>query len=190
MKYIKLFEEFNSANQDAAEAYMQKAVKKYETWERGLIMAWGGTLYINYHNFPTAGKTQPIEALKAAMVELFNMERGSDEWLDMDEWLADGGKSDGIPLFNKKTLDNLYMEIAQKTPSPYDIIIHRSADNEYAGVNSYTLIDDDSYLGYKKTKRRGYKIPKGTPIIFAGVDADDSEIIWAPTKNQLKKFKL
>ena len=170
--------------------YTENIVKKYEKWERGLIKTWGGLLYINYHNFKESGKTQPIDNFKREMETLFDMSTDSEEYHDMHEWLSDGGIDDGVPLFNKKMLDDLFSKIAKKTPTPYDIIIYRTADDEHPGVNSYTLIDDDSYYGYKKSIRRGYKIPKGTPIIFAGVDADDEEMIWNPTKSDLTKYRI
>ena len=173
-----------------ASEYMSTAVKKYEKWERGLIRAWGGLLYISYHNFKDSGKTQPFDNFKMEMENLFDMREGTDEYHDIHEWLSDGGLDDGIPLFTKKMLDDLFSKIAKKTPAPYDITIYRTADKEQPGVNSYTLIDDDSYYGYMKSVRRGYNIPKGTPVIFAGIDADEDEIIWIPSSKDLKLNKL
>jgi len=169
---------------------MSTAVKKYEKWERGLIKAWGGLLYISYHNFKDSGKTQPIDNFKREMENLFDMSEDTEEYLDIHEWLGDGGLVDGIPLFTKKMLDDLFLKIAKKTPTPYDITIYRTADKEQPGVNSYTLMDDDSYYGYMKSVRRVYNIPKGTPVIFAGIDADEDEIIWMPTKSDLTKYRI
>lgn len=183
-----LINELNTS--DEVSKYMKTIVRKYEKWERGLIKAWGGLLYINYHNFKESGKTQPIDNFKREMETLFDMSTDSEEYHDMHEWLSDGGIDDGVPLFNKKMLDDLFSKIANTTPSPFEFIIYRTADDEHPGVNSYTLIDDDSYYGYKKNIRRGYKIPKGTPIIFAGVDADDEEMIWNPTKSDLTKYRI
>lgn len=198
MNRVKLFEQFvneakavdTSKIKEVTKAVQAKMAKKYETWERGVIRAWGNIFYIDYHSMPKAGKTQSLDQLKKDFAALQNTDPNSSKYEDLQEWIQEYGKRGGVPLFNKKVMDGIFASIAKKTPAPYDIIIYRTADDEHPGVNSYTLIDDDSYYGYEKSIRRGYKIPKGTPIIFAGVDADDEEMIWNPTKSDLTKYRI
>ena len=170
-------------------AFQRKMARKYEKWERGLIHAWGGTLYLSYYNnIPKSGKTQSLNQLKRDVIEFMSLEVGSDEWYETDEWFAEGGYRGGVPLFTKDLLEDIYRKIAKKTPAPFDFIIRRTSDKEEDGLNSYTTIKG----GYARNggKEMAYLIPKGTPIIFAGVDADESEIIWIPTKADLKKYRI
>lgn len=168
--------------------YLRHLVKKYEIWERGVIKAWGDILYLDYHALPKSGKTQSFEQLKRDFVEFFHTKSGTDEYDDLMEWLQEGGSRNGIPLFNKKIMDSILDSIAKKTPAPFDIIVYRTSIKEQPGVNSYTIYKDgyEHHGGVEKS----YLIPKGTPIIFAGIDADPGEIIWNASSSQLKQYKI
>lgn len=176
---------------EISERLQKKLAKKYEKWERGLIKAWGGTLYLNYHGLKPSGKTQPLSNFKSEMESFLDLDKGSSKYEDMNEWLADGGLKNGVPLFNKKLIEKSFNTIAKKTPAPHDFMIYRAFDIEQPGINSYTLYPDDFYQKmFKKKTLASYLIPKGTPIIFAGVDADKNEILWNPTNSDLTKYRV
>ena len=186
MKHIKLFEEFNNNLVDLN--VQRKMSKKYETWERGVIKAWGGVLYMEFHDMENTGTTQDIKTLKKEFKIFHGLEYNTDEYDDYDEWFQDGGSDDGIALFNKGTLNKIFKDISKKTPAPFDFVIYRTSNTEQPGINSYTTSNNryDHYDGIT----RSYLIKKGTPIIFAGIDADDDEIIWIPSSKDLKLNKL
>lgn len=189
MKFIKLFEEFARSGYESN--VMNNLVKKYEKWERGVIKAWGSTLYIDYHSMPKGWyKTQPLNQLKNDFLKFFKTDIDSTKGEDLSEWLADGGKRNGVPLFNKMIMDKIFKDIAEKTPAPFDFTIYRTSKKEESGVNSYT-VNKGAYSNWQSGGvERAYLIPKGTPVIFAGVDADNGEIIWNPTKAELKKYRV
>ena len=174
---------------EVTQALQAKMAKKYETWERGVIRAWGDIFYIDYHSMPKSGKTQSLEQLKKDFTALQNTDVNSYEYEELQDWLQERGKRGGVPLFNKKAMDNIFASIAKKTPAPFDFIIYRTSKIEQDGVNSYTTAKG-AYLNWAQGAERAYLIPKGTPIIFADVDADDNEIIWMPTKAELKKYRV
>ena len=189
MKRIKLFEEFAKSGYESSA--MNSMVKKYEKWERGVIKAWGSIFYLDYHKMPTSGKTQPFNQLKRDFIEFFNTPFDSDEFEELDYWIQEHGKRDDVPLFNKKVMDNIFKDIAKKTPAPIDFIIYRTSAKEESGVNSYT-VNKGSYSNWHtdNSVERAYLIPKGTPVIFADADADNGEIIWMPTKSDLIKYRI
>lgn len=166
-----------------------KMAKKYETWERGVIRAWGDIFYLDYHSMPKSGKTQSLNRLKKDFQELQNTDPNSSKYEELQDWLQEKGKRGGVPLFNKKIMDGIFLSIAKKTPAPIDFIIYRTSNKEQDGVNSYTT-EKGAYLDWAQGSERAYMIPKGTPVIFADADADDNEIIWMPTKSDLKKYRI
>lgn len=170
------------------ETLQAKMAKRYQDWERGVIKAWGSIFYMDYHSMPKSGKTQSMDQLKKDFTTIFKTDVNSDKFEELDDWIQEYGNRGGVPLFNKKVMDSIFMSIAKKTPAPFDFIIYRTADKEQDGVNSYTTVGGN-YDGNGSTQR-SYMIPKGTPIIFADADADVNEIIWMPTKAQLKKFRI
>jgi len=174
---------------EVTQAIQAKMAKKYETWERGVIRAWGDIFYLDYHSMPKSGKTQPLARLKKDFQELLNTDVDSYEYEELQDWFQEYGKRGGVPLFNKKVMDDVFASIAKKTPAPFDFIIYRTSKIEQDGVNSYTT-EKGAYLNWAQGVERAYLIPKGTPIIFADTDADDNEIIWMPTKSDLKKYKI
>lgn len=189
MKFVKVFEEFNKSGYESDK--MNSLVKKYEKWERGVIKAWGSIFYMDYHKMPVGGKTQPFNQLKNDFLEFFNTPFGSDAFEELDEWLQEYGKRNGVPLFNKTVMDKIFNDIAKKTPAPFDFTIYRTSAKEEDGVNSYT-VNKGAYKNWLSSGgvERAYLIPKGTPVIFADADADNGEIIWAPTKSDLKKYRI
>lgn len=207
MKPLKLFEDFiNEADAKSGDGFkpvdtdtsklkevnqtvQAKMAKKYETWQRGIIKAWGSIFYMDYHTMPKGGKTQSLDQLKKDFTILYNTDVNSSKFEDLDDWIQEYGKRGGVPLFNKKVMDDIFMSIAKKTQAPFDFIIYRTSDKEQDGVNSYTT-EKGAYLDWANGPERAYMIPKGTPIIFADADADNNEIIWAPTNTQLKKFRI
>jgi hypothetical protein len=108
----------------------------------------------------------------------------SDE--DLQDWMSDSPPTyNKVPLFDKERLENDFNNIAKKTPLSEDMILYRSSRLlEREGLNSYT-IHKNRYDGLE----RCYKVPKGTPIIFASGIADDGEFIWNPTKYELSKYR-
>ena len=174
---------------EVTQAIQAKMAKKYETWERGVIRAWGDIFYLDYHSMPKSGKTQPLAQLKRDFTELINTDVNSYEYEELQDWFQEYGKRGGVPLFNKKSMDSIFASIAKKTPAPFDFIIYRTSKIEQDGVNSYTTAKG-AYLDWAQGVERAYLIPKGTPIIFADADADDNEIIWMPTKSDLTKYKI
>ena len=187
MKFIRLFEEFSRSGYEFD--VMNNLVNKYEKWERGVIKAWGSIFYIDYHSMPSKGKTQSFDQLKNDFLELFNTPFGTDEFEELDNWIQEYGKRGGVPLFNKTTMDKIFKDIAKKTPAPFDFTIYRTSKKEESGVNSYT-VNKGAYLDWAQGTERAYLIPKGTPVIFADADADNGEIIWAPTKSDLTKYRI
>ena len=149
----------------------------YTDWEKGLIKAWGGVLYLAYHTLP-AKLTNLVDftRFKNIMAEYF---KNSDSDEDMQDWLSD------IPptldrgkwsLFDKARVDSVFTQIANKTLTPGELIIYRTSDNHRAGWNSYTLRNDASY-SYKNRLTLAYKLPPGFPVIFADGIADKDEVI-------------
>ena len=166
-----------------------KMAKKYQDWERGVIKAWGSIFYLDYHSMPRGGKTQSMDQLKKDFALVFKTDVNSDKFEELDNWIQEYGNRGGVPLFNKKVMDDIFMSIAKKTPAPFDFIIYRTTDKEQDGVNSYTT-EKGAYANQANGSEKAYLIPKGTPVIFADSDADNNEIIWMPTKAQLKKFRI
>ena len=166
-----------------------KMAKKYEAWEHGVIRAWGNIFYMDYHSMSKSGKTQSLNQLKKDFATLQKTDPNSSKYEELQDWFQEYGKRGGVPLFNKKTMDDIFLSIAKKTPAPIDFIIYRTSNKEQDGVNSYTT-EKGAYLDWAQGSERAYMIPKGTPIIFADTDADDNEIIWMPTKAQLKKHRI
>lgn len=186
MKHVRLFEQFINSVVDLN--VQRKMSKKYETWERGVIKAWGGVLYMEFHDMENTGTTQDIKTLKKEFKFFHGLKYNTDEYDDYDEWFQDGGQDGGIPLFNKSTLNKIFVDISKKTPAPYDFVIYRTSNKEQPGINSYTT-SNNRYEHYDGITR-SYIIKKGTPIIFAGIDADDDEIIWIPSNKDLKLNKI
>ena len=174
---------------EVTKAVQAKMAKKYETWEHGVIRAWGNIFYLDYHSMSKAGKTQSLNQLKKDFATLQKTDPNSSKYEELQDWFQEYGKRGGVPLFNKKTMDDIFLSIAKKTPAPIDFIIYRTSNKEQDGVNSYTT-EKGAYLDWAQGSERAYMIPKGTPIIFADTDADDNEIIWMPTKAQLKKHRI
>jgi hypothetical protein len=192
MGRIKLYEEFLNENNPVDDSFQKKLQKKYNKEDTGFIIAWGGLLYLSYHNMKTSGKTQSDSQIKDAMIELSNAEDGSSEYEDLQDWLVDGGYEDGIPLWNKKALEQYFINISKKTPAPIDFQVYRtspSSSGEQPGFNSYTTQPGTYHFSSGNTKTISYMIPKGTPVIFASNIADKNEIIWNPTSNDLKQYK-
>lgn len=174
---------------EVTKAVQAKMAKKYEAWERGVIRAWGNIFYLDYHSMSKSGKTQSLNQLKKDFATLQKTDPNSSKYEELQDWFQEYGKRGGVPLFNKKVMDDIFMSIAKKTQAPFDFIIYRTSDKEQDGVNSYTT-EKGAYLDWANGPERAYMIPKGTPIIFADADADNNEIIWAPTNTQLKKFRI
>lgn len=73
MKWIKLFEQFKIENQP------------YEEWELGLIKAWGGVLYLAYHDLPeNINKKVSLDVFKS---EMKNYYRNADNDEDLQDWI-------------------------------------------------------------------------------------------------------
>mgnify|MGYP001361858823 CR=1 FL=1 len=162
---------------------------KYTKQDAGFIKAWGGLLYLSYHNLESSGETQSDFSVKNAMIELCDLESDSEEYEDFQDWLVDGGYENGIPLWNKESLTQYFINISNKTISPIDIKVYRTSNLMEPGFNSYTT-KPGSYHGNNDLETRSYIIPKGTPIIFASNIADKYEIIWNPSLSELNKYKI
>jgi hypothetical protein len=164
-------------------------VQRYNDWERGLIKAWGGILYLDYHSsLPSRGKTQPLSDLKQTLKEFYKLDKDSPRYEEMEEWIQEGGSVRGVPLFTKTLLDKIFNDIAAKTPAPFDFVIYRTSTKEQDGVNSYS--GSKGLYSYVSGTERAYLIKKGTPVIFAGIDADQNEIIWVPSRSDLKNNRI
>lgn len=174
---------------EVTKAVQAKMAKKYEAWEHGVIRAWGNIFYLDYHSMSKSGKTQSLSQLKKDFTTLQKTDPNSSKYEELQDWFQEYGKRGGVPLFNKKVMDDIFLSIAKKTPAPIDFVIYRTSNKEQDGVNSYTT-DKGAYLDWAQGSERAYLIPKGTPVIFADPDADDNEIIWMPTKAQLKKHRI
>ena len=175
--------------EEVTKAVQAKMAKKYEAWEHGVIRAWGNIFYLDYHSMSKSGKTQSLNQLKKDFATLQKTNPNSSKYEELQDWFQEYGKRGGVPLFNKKVMDDIFLSIAKKTPAPFDFIIYRTSNKEQDGVNSYTA-EKGAYLDWAQGHERAYLIPKGTPVIFADLDADDNEIIWMPTKAQLKKHRI
>ena len=163
---------------------------KYEDWEKGLIKAWGGVLYLGYHILPVnLNNLVDFDRFKNIMVEYF---KNSDSDEDMQDWMSDvpptldKGK---YSLFDKNRIDKVFTEIANKTLTADELIIYRTSDNHMSGWNSYTLRNDNSYT-YKNSLTIAYKLPKGFPVIFADGIADNDEVIVKSVEKYIQKQQI
>lgn len=168
---------------------INKLQNKYEDWEKGLIKAWGGVLYLGYHNLPnTLNNLVDYNRFKQTMLEYF---KESDDNEDMQDWMSDTpptldkGK---YSLFDKNRIDKAFTEIANKTIITEELTIYRTSDNYLPEWNSYTLRNDNSYA-YKNSSTISYKLPIGFPVIFADGIADNDEVIVKLTEQNMSDFK-
>lgn len=184
MRKILTFRLFESFDQ-SLHSDMQR---EYEDFEKGLIRAWGGLLYLGYHNLPEGIPTVSREVYKRELRTYGRMDYDDPEFEEFEDWFSEMPPTiGGRPLFNKSIVRNDFEVIASKTPTPEDMIVYRTSQKEQTGLNSYTQNPGTySYAG----EERVYRIPKGTPIVFASGIADDGEIVWAPTQEQLDKYRV
>jgi len=179
---FKLFESFDQS----LHSRMQQS---YEDFEKGLIRAWGGLLYLGYHNLPEDGPTVSRNRYKSELEEYFNMDYDDPEFEAFEDWFSEMPPTiGGRPLFNKSIVRDDFEVIASKTPTPEDMIVYRTSVTEQPGLNSYTQKPGEYEI--TQGKGRAYKIPKGTPLVFASDIADNGEIIWAPTQEELDMYRV
>ena len=182
---FRLFESFDQT----LHSEMQQ---DYDDFEKGLIRAWGGLLYLGYHNLPESGSTVSRDRYRRELEEYYEMDYDDPEFEDFEDWFSEmpptiGGK----PLFNKSIIRDDFETIARKTPAPFDILVYRTSEREEPGINSYTVLPGEySGLGWSSGEERAYKVPKGTPMVFASGIADKGEVILMPTTEELIQWRV
>lgn len=167
-------------------------MQRYNTFERGLIRAWGGLLYLGYHNLPEDGSTVSRNKYKSELEEYFRTSYDDPKFEEFEDWFSETPPTiGGIPLFNKLILRDDFKTIATKTPAPFDMMIYRTSEKEEPDLNSYTVISG-AYTSkdWLEGVERAYLIPKGTPLVFASGIADNGEILWAPTQEELDIYSV
>lgn len=167
----------------------EKMQRAYSDWQRGLIVAWGQTLYLEYHNLDNKLDTVSRSKYEAWLSKLARTKKDSVAFERMFDMLSENPPMlDGKALWDKSTLEADFNAIANSTPTPEEITIYRVAVKEEDGVNSYTF-NKDGY-GYLSGEQRAYRLPKGTPVIFAHAIADIDEVIWNPSNSDLRKYRI
>lgn len=186
MRYLKNYNQLFESFDQTLHSRMQQA---YEDFEKGLIRAWGGLLYLGYHDLPEEGSTVSRNRYKSELEEYFQMDYDDPEFEAFEDWFSEMPPTiGGRPLFNKSIVRDDFETIASKTPAPEDMIVYRTSVTEQPGLNSYTQKPGEYEI--PQGKERAYKIPKGTPVVFASDIADHGEIVWAPTQEQLDKYRV
>jgi hypothetical protein len=177
MPAFKLFEEF-----------IKNRNPEYSKWENGLILAWGQLLYLGYHNLPEDSNKVQYSKFLSIMEEYWDLDKDSQEYEDISDWFSDSPPTiKGIPLYDKKRLRESFDRIAKKYPTKSEIIVYRTSRIPESGVNSYSL-NKGQYGYFKLAEERSYLLPVGTNIIWADGIADDNEVIWNPTEEELIKY--
>ena len=179
MKNIKVFENF-----------IKESGVDYLPWEKGLILAWGNLLYLGYHSLPENSKKVSDSLFKSTMEDYWRLDKDSEEFEDMSDWFSDTPPrlNDGTPLFDKGRLRDSFEVIAQKYPAKTPLTLYRTSREAETGINSYTTEKGQySNLGYKE---REYLLPIGTKVIWADGIADDNEVIWNPSQEDLDKYLI
>ena len=162
---------------------------KYDTWELGLIKAWGHLLYLSYHNIPdTISKIVDEKITKKTFEEYY---RNADSDEDLQDWMSDEPPTmnKGVAVFDKNRLFQMMTSVANKTKLQDPVIIYRYDNTNYdQGWNSYTVNKNESTYGGKDRTMRSYTLPKGYPVIFADGIADDDEVIVNLSAAEKAKF--
>lgn len=192
MKPVKLFEEFlnglfieSNSHQLSLQKHAMEMQKKYSIHEIGLIRAWGTTLYLAYYNLPKSGTVVPYKEYVEILSEYAVLSELSDEYEDITDWISDSPPTiNRVPVWNQSRLENDFNKIANKTPTDREITLYRTSKKEEPGLNSYSLI---SGVYGDVVNQREYLLPTGTPIIWGHGVADDNEVIWSPTLDELKE---
>jgi len=153
---------------------------RYEDWEKGVILAWGGLLHLGYHDLPENGNWAPRYKLIDEFKQAWN-HRDDEEWFeDWQDWITDMPPrfKDGTILFDKRILTLTFKKIAAKSPVKEPIFIHRGVDDKahFGGWNSWSAIAPSSNY-YDRQHFVSYKILPGAEVIFGHGIADDYEVI-------------
>ena len=193
MRHLLTYALFESETGEVTDSFFKSMQQRYDAFEKGLIRAWGGLLYLGYHNLPEDGTTVSRNRYKSELEEYFNMDYDDPEFEAFEDWFSEMPPTmGGRPLFNKSILREDFKVIASKTPAPFDIMVYRTSKEEEPDLNSYT-VRKGAYLApesWPEGIERAYLIPKGTPLVFASDIADNGEIIWAPTQEELDMYRV
>lgn len=186
MKHLKIYEAFTDSDFSDLRQHAKLMQERYTTEEIGLIRAWGTTLYLAYHDLLSGGDLVPYPLYLETLAEYALLDEESEEYEEMTDWICDEPPTiDRVPLWNKSRLQKDFAVIANKTPTDMEITLYRTSDKEEPGLNSYTL--RHGWYGDIKNQRE-YMLPKGTPVIWGHGIADNDEIIWSPTLDDLKRY--
>lgn len=162
---------------------------KYEDWEKGLIKAWGHTLYLSYHNIPnTIQNIVDENTTKKVFAEYF---RDADEDEDLQDWMSDEPPTmnKGVAVFDRNRLSKMFAIIANKTKTTEPLTVYRYEDRDYEpGWNSYTTDSDISDPVSSERIKKSYTLPVGYPVVFASGLADQNEVILNLSNEDKAKF--
>jgi len=189
MRNIITYDLFENEGSEISQSLFRQMQQRYNVFERGLIRAWGGVLYLGYHNLPEEGPVVRREDYERELSHYATLDEEDPEFEDMYDWFSDAPpRMGGRALFNKRILREDFRRMAEKTLTPFDMVIYRTSEIEEPGLNSYT-IKKGAYSN-PQLKERAYLIPAGTPLVFASDIADDGEIIWDPTQEELAEYSI
>jgi hypothetical protein len=172
-------------------------IKEYDSFDKGLIKAWGEVLYLDIHKLPdTISKIVSHDEYEEYFKDFNNAEYGDDEYDDMVDHLSDLPPTinGGIALFDKNRIYNSLDKISKKTRLKDEIIVYRMTDKKDDGHEewkSYTAGDPKKY-GSKVDNTIAYKLSSGYPVIFAHGLADNDELIINinPHDKRVKEIKI
>lgn len=165
----------------------KKLQQNYEDWEKGVIMAWGHTLYLSF--YPVKDNISNKVDFNTLKKQFLNYYKNAEDDYDLTDWMSNGPPYlSGKALFDKNSLTEIFINIANKTKLKEELIVYRTAVTEQDGINSYTVAKDQYDM--VKGEQRTYKLPKGYPVIFASRIADKNEVILNMSKSDLKKYKI
>lgn len=168
----------------------------YENWEKGVIKAWGHTLYLSFHKLPlNIDKLVTDSMLKDEFEKYYkcNDEKVLEEYDDLFTDLPPKYKQN-LALFDKRKISNILQNISNKTKLDNELLVYRSMGNSNRyGWNSYTMNKDLLHF-YPKKFKRTLLIPKNFPIIYTQDKyeqlADIEEVIINLSIQQIKDFEI
>jgi len=159
----------------------------YLPWEMGLIKAWGGLLYLSFHDLDENIQKKVSEITTKKELENYFLHSDDDE--DLVDWFSDipPTMNGGYALYDKKWLKSALLNISEKTKLVEPLIVYRFSKTEKDGWNSYTTDENIDYSYFTRSKF-SYRLPIGYPVIFADGIADNNEVIINMSLENQRKF--
>jgi hypothetical protein len=149
----------------------------YDDWEKGIILSWGGLLYIGYHKLPNKESLVSRQMFQKEFEAAWH-NRDDDDWMeDFSNWVTDMPPryDDGKALFDKSSLTKIFQDIANKSILNKAIVLYRGYEGARSagGWNSWSVMPNQ----YDHTNWKTFRVLPGAPLIFGHNIADDYEVI-------------